>query len=230
MPARKLLLFACLSLADLGLTWHLLAHGEGQVYEGNPLAHWWLAHYGWPGLTCFKVALALLVVGLTLAIAGQRPQAAGRVLLLSCAILAAVVLYSSLLAVAVAAPSVAPGLLDAEMAAQSTRTRDLDRQLQQVEVYHQFRERLSDDLIARRRTLPEAASLLADFARQRKPDWLGGLGRFYPGRCEQACVAACLVDDTLFRLQDGDPAAEETARRLVSDYRACYGVPFTLPR
>jgi hypothetical protein len=167
MPGRKLLLFVCLSLADLGLTWHLLAHGEGQVDEGNPLARWWLANCGWPGLTCFKVALA----------------------------------------------------------AQSTRTRDLDRHRQQVEIYHRFCERLVADLIARRRTLPEAAALLADFARQHKPEWLGGLGRFYPGRCEHACVVASLVDDTLFRLQAGDPADEETAHRLVSDYRACYGVP-----
>jgi hypothetical protein len=38
LPVRKLLLFVCLSLGDLGLTWHLLSNGKGQVYEGNPLA------------------------------------------------------------------------------------------------------------------------------------------------------------------------------------------------
>jgi hypothetical protein len=48
------------------------------------------------------------------------------------------------------------------------------------------------------------------------------------GRSEQASVAASLVY-TLFRLRDGDPADKDTARRLAANYRACYGVPLTLP-
>jgi hypothetical protein len=42
-------------------------------------------------------------------------------------------------------------------------------------------------------------------------------------------VAAALVYFTLFGLHDGSPEEEATARRLVADYRACYGVPLTLP-
>jgi hypothetical protein len=38
-------------------------------------------------------------------------------------------------------------------------------------------------------------------------------------------VAAGLVYFTLFRLHDGDPADEDTARRLAAEYRACYGAP-----
>jgi hypothetical protein len=52
-----------------------------------------------------------------------------------------------------------------------------------------------------------------------------GVGRLYPGRSEEASVAAALVYFTLFRLADGSPGDEETARRLAADYRACYGVP-----
>jgi hypothetical protein len=90
-------------------------------------------------------------------------------------------------------------------------------------------DRLSADLIARRCTLPEAATALADFSRQRKPAWLRGVGRRYPGRSEEASVAAALVYFTLFRLQEGDPEDEDTARRLSADYRACYGVSLALP-
>jgi hypothetical protein len=230
MPVRKLILFVGLSVADLGLTWHLLSHADGQVYEGNPLARWWLARYGWQGLTCFKLALAVLVVGLTLVIARQRPRAAARVLVFSCAILAAVVLYSGLLVGAVAARSVAPGLLDdPEVAAVSDRSQDLDQQLQQAEAYHRLLERLSADLLARRRTLPEAGGLLAASDQGRNRDWLRELGRVYPGRSEQARLAANLVYCALRRLRGGSPAEEETARRLAADYRACYGVAFTLP-
>jgi hypothetical protein len=55
------------------------------------------------------------------------------------------------------------------------------------------------------------------------------VGRQYPGRSEQASVAASLVYYTLFRLRDGDPGDEDTARRVAADYRACYGAPLTLP-
>jgi hypothetical protein len=120
----------------------------------------------------------------------------------------------------------APGAFGQDPEAQS---RDLDRQLQSTDAHHELLDRLSADLIAGRCTLPEAATLLADFSRERKPDWLRRVGRLHPGRPEQASVAAGLVYYTLFRLQEGDPADEETARRLAADYQARYGIPFTLP-
>ena len=70
---------------------------------------------------------------------------------------------------------------------------------------------------------------MADFSRQRKPEWLRGVGRIYPGRPEEAAVSASLVGFTMFRLHDGDAADEKTARRLAAEYRACYGIPLTLP-
>jgi hypothetical protein len=71
--------------------------------------------------------------------------------------------------------------------------------------------------------------VLAHFSRQRKPAWLRGVGRLYPGRSEETSVATALVYFTLFRLQGGDLSDEGTARRLAAEYRACYGVPLTLP-
>jgi hypothetical protein len=42
-------------------------------------------------------------------------------------------------------------------------------------------------------------------------------------------VAAALAYFTLFGLHDGDPEEEATAGRLAAEYRACYGIPLTLP-
>ena len=120
----------------------------------------------------------------------------------------------------------AAGLLESDPDAES---QELDRQLQNAEAHRELLMRVSADLIAGRSTLPEAAKVLADFSRQHKPDWLRRVGRSYPGRPEEASVAASLVCGTLFRLRDGDRADEDTARRLVADYRAGYGVPLTLP-
>jgi hypothetical protein len=229
MHLRKLILFLCLSVADLCLTWHLLSHGEGQVYEGNPLARWWLVHYGWEGLTLFKLTLAGFVVGVTLLIARQRPRTAGKVLAVSCGILAVVVLYSGVLAGTVAACSVSDGGLDPELAATVARSRSLEQQIKQAEAYHRLLETLAADVIARRRTLADAARLLAASEQGRSPAWLHYLERLYPGRPVQACFAANLIYCALFSLHEGNSADEDCARRLADDYRACYGVAFTLP-
>jgi hypothetical protein len=101
--------------------------------------------------------------------------------------------------------------------------------LRNTDAHRQLLDRLSAGLVAGRRTLPEAATVLADFSRQHKPAWLGGVGRTYPDRPEEASVAAALVYFTPFDLHDGNADDEETARRLAADYQACYGIPLTLP-
>ena len=65
---RKLILFTALSLADLVLTCILLRRGGGRVYEGNPVADWWLDAWGWTGLVAFKVLAIVLATVLTAAI------------------------------------------------------------------------------------------------------------------------------------------------------------------
>jgi hypothetical protein len=149
------------------------------------------------------------------------------VVLLSCAVLAAVaVLSSGFLAAPVAGRSGAPSPFASDLDAESEQ---LDRQLQSTDAHRELLQRLSADLIAGRSTLPAAATVLADFSRQRKPEWLRGTGRHYPGWSEEASVAAVLVYYTLFRLRDGNQADEVSARRLAAEYRAGYGRPFTLP-
>ena len=91
---RKQLLFVLLSLVDLALTCWLLGHSEGQVYEANPVAGWWLARYGAAGLAGFKGAVVLLVLTLVAFIARRESRAAGRILIFGCVSLVLVDLYS----------------------------------------------------------------------------------------------------------------------------------------
>jgi hypothetical protein len=147
--------------------------------------------------------------------------------LLSCALAVALVLRRSLPDAAGGNGPLDPAsaLVAQDLEAQS---RDLDRQSQSTDAHREVLDRLSADLIASRRTLAQAVTVLADFSRQSKPEWLRGVGRRYPGLSEEAAVACALVYFTLFRLHDGDPGDEETAGRLAADYLACSGVPLTL--
>jgi hypothetical protein len=90
----KQVLFAVLSLADLFLTWRLVAATGGQIYESNPIANWWLTRLGWLGLGMFKLFMTVTVAGLTVVISRFRPQVGGRVLGFACAAVAVVVAYS----------------------------------------------------------------------------------------------------------------------------------------
>src|SRR5262245_24142327 len=103
MRRRQLLIyalmaFAILSAADFALTRHLL-HGSDTAYEANPVAGWLLARHGWGGLALFKVAIALVFVGLAAVVHWHRPRAAKQLLGFGCAALALVVIYSAALAV-----------------------------------------------------------------------------------------------------------------------------------
>jgi hypothetical protein len=149
------------------------------------------------------------------------------VVLLSCAIpVALVVLSGGFLPKPGSDLPGAPGLPESDLEAES---RELDRQLQNTDAHRELLDWLSADLIAGRRTLPEATDLLADFSRQRTGEWLRGVGRRYPGRSEKAAAACALVYFTLFCPHDGNSEDEKTARRLAAGYRACSGVPLTLP-
>jgi hypothetical protein len=157
------------------------------------------------------------VLGVDLQFAGGDEQAVAQ---------AAPGLEAALLLRLARRPPGTPGLLESDLEAES---RELDRQLQSTQAHHDLLERLSADLIAGRGRLPEAAAVLTDLGRQRRPGWLRGVRQVYPARSDEASVAASLVNYCLFRLRDRNPADEDTTRRLAADYRAGYGVPLTLP-
>jgi hypothetical protein len=86
------------------------------------------------------------------------------VVLLSCAILAVLaVLYSGFLSVPGAGRSGDPGPFTSDLEAQS---RELDRQLQSTDAHRALLDRLSADLIARRRSLPQVPAGRAELVHQ----------------------------------------------------------------
>src|SRR5437660_12382327 len=90
----RLSLFVLLSVADLCLTYALILHGDGEVYESNPIAEAWLSSYGWTGLALYKLAIILIVATLAAVISLSRPRTGGHVLSFACMAVAGVVCYS----------------------------------------------------------------------------------------------------------------------------------------
>jgi hypothetical protein len=211
---RKLLLFTLLSLADLGLTYYLLRCGDGQVYEGNPIADWWLTTFGWAGLVCFKIGAVLLACGLAAGISRYRPALGGKVLTLGCTAVTGVLFYSCALAVQVQEDP------DAGIQAQA---RLLD---QRIEINNRFRalvHRLGQDLLHQRRTLAEAVTELANSQRVQNPVWLAFLRERTPGCSDRALLATFLVETALESVREGSARAAEAQARLQAEYQAAFG-------
>jgi hypothetical protein len=151
------------------------------------------------------------------------------VVLLSCALAAAAILYPGLPDAAggngsPAAGALEPGsvLVGQDLEAQS---RELDRQLQSTDAHRELLDRLSADLIARRRTLPEAAGLLADFSRQRKGEWLRDVGRRHATISPDDMRVAGAGDDGTVRVWTSQADKEDRLLRGHAD--KVYGVAFS---
>jgi hypothetical protein len=177
---RRLIYFVLLSVLDLLLTTWLLRAGGGQVYEANPLAAWWLGRFGWAGLAAFKAAAVLFAVAAFAALHWYRPDAARRVMTLTCAALALVVLYSASLAVAM--NPAAGGLEGRELMAKAALHEELCARLETVKAFRRLRCRLSREVIGGRRTLAEAVARLQQEELTRDPTWLRQTRYRNPGR------------------------------------------------
>jgi hypothetical protein len=209
------LLFVLLSLADLALTWWLLGRPDGEVYEGNPVARYWLLHHGWLGLACFKGAQVLLVLLLAATVARWRPRAGRRVLTFGCAALALVVLYSASLCRAVARQ-------DREVAAARAHSWALDGQIRETAAYQAALAELAEDLRAGRCTLHQAAERAAATEKGRDPAWRQALAALYPGRAPEECFAANVICHAMWsRLPPS--GARALARKLEREFQLTYG-------
>jgi hypothetical protein len=211
----KLYIFSLLNLADLFLTVQLLRQSNGEVYESNPLANWWLTHHGWMGLVLFKLVVVLSAAALFVVIACYRPRAGRRAILLACGILAAVVLYSGLLLCSLhlnTDKSLAQDLREAQAATQRCQ-----KLLQDIREYAALRDQLSKELLAGRYTLKEASARLALTPRGQDPFWLKLLHAEYRGYSDQECRAADLLTYTLSNLTD-EVDREQVARRLEKEF------------
>jgi len=215
-------LFLALSGLDWLLTWQLLHHDSGLVYEGNPIANWWLASAGWLGLALFKFGIVGLVGGLCALISVYRPRTGGKVLTFACAVLGVVVLYSSSLAGYMGTPA-------QRSEANQLRSLEknglmLEKQFQGVKEYQALRRQLAADLLGGRCTFREAVTRLAASEMGRQPRWLKILHMHYPDLNDEQCLAANLLEFTRDASQ-GDPATAGVVARLEGDFQTAYGVP-----
>ena len=90
--------FLLVSMLDFFCTYLLLMTGPAggrQFVESNPVAAWFLNHYGIvKGLLGFKLLLVVIVCGLSQAISYQKPRVGRGILLFGTLVTTAVVLYS----------------------------------------------------------------------------------------------------------------------------------------
>jgi hypothetical protein len=209
LRCHQLVLFVLLSLADFALTWALIEHqGEG-IYEGNPVARWWLAAYGWPGLFIFKAAAVSAAVGLAVIIARHRPRLGDHVLHFGCAALAATLVYSGTLAIVRRASS--------DEFALPNVVADPDH----VE-FLQLLGQLRRDVGSGRCSLRDAARALEETAWAKKPEFSHARRLAYPGRPEGECFGAIVVVSIVSVLKETDPQARPTADRLLGEFEATY--------
>src|SRR5262249_26876823 len=141
---RRFGLFAALGLIDLALTCYLLWAAPGQVYEGNPVARWWLLRCGWAGLAGFKVALGLLGLPAVQRLARSHPHTAARVLAFACGTTSLVIAYScTLLGTAHAQGRVFSKEEEVIIRAEAAR---LDARVRQMQAYYRFRDQLAEEV------------------------------------------------------------------------------------
>jgi hypothetical protein len=217
-PGKHLLL-ALLGLADLALTWALIRHGLGMVYEANPVAAWCLRQHGWAGLASLKVASLLAGSGLCVVISWRRPRAAGHVLALGCAATAAVVLYSGHLAVACSGPL-------ARLRDGQDEGARLDRMGAEVQEFSRCQDRLADDLAAGRLGLTEAVAELGRAARARDEQVLRSMRAFDPAPSADQSLALRLLRLALHR---HGPSNRALAGRLEGEFGSLFGAPPARP-
>jgi hypothetical protein len=209
--------FVGLSLVDLVLTWRLVEHSEGQVYEGNPIAGWFLGHAGWLGLIAFKLATVSCAGGLAATLVWLRPRTGRFVLTFACLVVGGVVLYSSSLAGALAAQ---PEKAFDGAVKQSGQS--LTQELRASREYRALLGQLKDQWIAQRCTLGEAVHRLAQTERGRDARWLGLLREHHPGLSDEACLAANFVQFTVHSRSNNPATARGLEQRLEIEFTSLY--------
>jgi hypothetical protein len=85
------------SALDFCMTYILLLHPEIHFVESNPIALFFLNHWGLKGLLLFKLVIVGMVAAICQVIARHNLNLARRVLYLGTAVVSGVVVYSVLL-------------------------------------------------------------------------------------------------------------------------------------
>lgn len=87
--------FLLVSVFDVLMTWFMLR--SGRFYEANPVARYFINHWGARGMVYFKFSVVAFVCVLTQVIAARRPVTAERILKFATIVVACVVVYSLIL-------------------------------------------------------------------------------------------------------------------------------------
>lgn len=90
-------IFILVNVLDFAMTWWMLMHREmglGNFYESNPVARYFLDHWGVKGLLYFKMAVVAFVCVIAQIVATRREASARFLLLVGTAVVGAVVIYS----------------------------------------------------------------------------------------------------------------------------------------
>lgn len=90
-------IFILVNVLDFAMTWWMLMHREmglGNFYESNPVARYFLNHWGVKGLIYFKMAVVAFVCVIAQIVATRREASARFLLLVGTAVVGAVVIYS----------------------------------------------------------------------------------------------------------------------------------------
>lgn len=86
--------FVLASALDFAMTYIMLLHPEIQFVESNPIALFFINHWGIKGLLCFKLGIVAIVALICQVIARENYQLARKVLFAGTAIVSTVVVYS----------------------------------------------------------------------------------------------------------------------------------------
>lgn len=93
LPQETLILMV-VSALDVAMTYRLLTRGDAHFVESNPLARYFIHHWGMNGMTYFKAAMTVFVCVITQIVARANLILARQVLGLATLIIVAVVIYS----------------------------------------------------------------------------------------------------------------------------------------
>lgn len=89
--------FVLASLLDFFMTYVMLQHQEVQFVESNPIALYFINHWGIKGLLCFKLGVVAFVSLICQVIARENLKLGRKVLFAGTAIVSIVVVYSIVL-------------------------------------------------------------------------------------------------------------------------------------
>jgi hypothetical protein len=179
-------MFILLSLGDLVLTWWLLEHSGRVVFEGNPVADWWLSQYGWSGLAGFKASMVLLVIILTTLIARQRPRVATRTLRFACAVLVLVMLHSVALGRTAQTADEFVEEVNHDLEELNRQARD---RTARIVAYFQLLVDVTGEVSSGQVTVLQAVERLAKSPRAKDGDYLQSLVRRHPGHSFRECLS-----------------------------------------